>query len=57
MNALTPDKYNFERQRVRAFITDRNTFGVDLNPIAVELGQVSLWLNCIHEGRLCALVR
>ena len=33
-----------------AFITDRNTFGVDLNPIAMELGQVSLWLNCIHEG-------
>ena len=47
---ITPDKYNLERQKVRAFITDRNTFGVDLNPIAVELGQVSLWLNCIHEG-------
>ena len=47
---ITPDKYNLERQRVRAYITDRNTFGVDLNPIAVELGQVSLWLNCIHEG-------
>ena len=44
------DRYAYERQNVRAYITDRNTFGVDLNPIAMELGQVSLWLNCIHEG-------
>ena len=44
------DRYAYERQKVRAYITDRNTFGVDLNPIAMELGQVSLWLNCIHEG-------
>ncbi|MCY4541311.1 MAG: hypothetical protein OXB95_02785, partial [Rhodobacteraceae bacterium] len=40
----------FERQRVRAFITDRNVYGVDLNPIACELGEISLWLNGIHEG-------
>ena len=26
-------------------------FGVDLNPIAVELGQISLWLNCLHKGK------
>lgn len=44
------DRFAYERQKVRAYITDRNTFGVDLNPIAMELGQVSLWLNCIHEG-------
>jgi N-6 DNA Methylase len=44
------EKYAYERQKVRAYITDRNVFGVDLNPIAMELGQVSLWLNCIHEG-------
>ena len=24
-------------------------FGVDPNPVAVELAEVSLWLNCIHE--------
>lgn len=44
------DRYALERQKVRAYITDRNTFGVDFNPIAMELGQVTLWLNCIHEG-------
>ena len=44
------DRYAYERQKVRAYITDRNAFGVDVNPIAMELGQVSLWLNCIHKG-------
>jgi hypothetical protein len=37
-------------RRVRAYIADRNVFGVDLNPIAVELGQISLWLDCLHKG-------
>ena len=32
------------------FIADRNVFGVDLNPVAVELAEVSLWLNSIYEG-------
>jgi N-6 DNA Methylase len=44
------EKYGYERQKVRAYLADRNVFGVDLNPIAVELGQISLWLNCLHEG-------
>lgn len=37
-----------EKQRVRAYIADRSCFGVDLNPIAVELGAISLWLNSLH---------
>ena len=41
--------YADELQKVKHFITDRNVFGVDLNPIAVELAEVSLWLNCIHK--------
>ncbi|MBZ0115604.1 MAG: hypothetical protein K8H88_01325 [Sandaracinaceae bacterium] len=44
------DKYAFEKQRVKMFIADNNVFGVDLNPVAVELAEVSLWLNTIHEG-------
>ncbi|KQP00290.1 hypothetical protein [Methylobacterium sp. Leaf91] len=44
------ESFTYERQKVRAFLADRNVFGVDLNPIAVELGQVSLWLNCLHAG-------
>jgi hypothetical protein len=39
-----------ERQKVRAFISDRNCFGVDLNPVAVELGAISLWLNSLHRS-------
>ena len=36
-----------ELQRVRHFIADRNVFGADLNPVAMELAEVSLWLNSI----------
>ena len=39
-----------ELQRVKMFIADRNVYGIDLNPIAVELAEVSLWLNSIFEG-------
>ena len=42
------DKFR-ELQKVKHFIADRNVFGVDLNPVAVELAEVSLWLNCIVE--------
>lgn len=39
-----------ELQKVKMYIADRNVYGIDLNPIAVELAEVSLWLNTIHEG-------
>lgn len=39
-----------ELQKVKMYIADRNVYGVDLNPIAVELAEVSLWLNTIYEG-------
>ena len=42
-------EYADELQKVKHFITDRNVFGVDLNPVARELAEVSLWLNCIHN--------
>ena len=41
--------YADELQKTKHFITDRNVFGVDLNPVAGELAEVSLWLNCIHK--------
>ena len=41
--------YAGELQKTKHFITDRNVFGVDLNPVAHELAEVSLWLNCIHK--------
>ena len=42
------DQYPQELQKVRMYIADRNVFGVDLNPVAVELAEVSLWLNAIY---------
>ena len=37
-------------QQVKLYIADRNVYGVDLNPVARELAEVSLWLNCIHRS-------
>lgn len=42
------DEYPQELQKVRMLLADRNVFGVDLNPVAVELAEVSLWLNAIY---------
>lgn len=39
-----------ELQKVKMYIADRNIYGIDLNPVAVELAEVSLWLNTIFEG-------
>lgn len=44
------DEYSHEKQRVKMYIADNHVFGVDLNPVAVDLAQVSLWLNTIHKG-------
>ena len=44
------DEYTAEKQRVKMYIADNNVFGVDLNPVAVELAEVSLWLNAIFKG-------
>ncbi len=42
------DIYPQELQKVRMVLADRNVFGVDLNPVAVELAEVSIWLNAIY---------
>jgi hypothetical protein len=42
------EAYPRELQKVRMYLADRNAFGVDLNPVAVELAEVSLWLNAIY---------
>lgn len=39
-----------ELQKVKMYMADRNVYGIDLNPVAVELAEVSLWLNTIYEG-------
>jgi len=44
------EDYPKELQKVKMYIADNNVFGVDLNTVAVELAEVSLWLNTIYEG-------
>ena len=46
-NKIAHDKYTEELQRVKMYIADNNVFGVDLNPTAVELAEISLWLNAM----------
>jgi hypothetical protein len=48
--ALDPDIYQRELQKVKAHIALHQCYGVDLNETAVELAEVSLWLNAMHEG-------
>src|SRR5215471_18978114 len=42
------EAYPRELQKVRMYLADRNAFGIDQNPVAVELAEVSLWLNAIY---------
>ncbi|MBV0934404.1 Eco57I restriction-modification methylase domain-containing protein [Marinobacterium weihaiense] len=44
-------QYLQEKQQVKMYLADNNVFGVDLNPIAVELAEVSIWLNALSKDR------
>lgn len=44
------EEYREALQQVKMHIADHNVYGVDLNPIAVELAEVSLWLNALSES-------
>src|SRR5699024_9572010 len=47
---IDPEQYAEELQRVKAFIALHNVYGVDLNSTAVELAEVSLWLDTMAPG-------
>ncbi|MFH5211494.1 restriction endonuclease subunit M [Antrihabitans sp. NCIMB 15449] len=47
---IDPERYATELQKVKAYIALHRAYGVDLNATAVELAEVSLWLNVMHEG-------
>ncbi|WP_191550701.1 Eco57I restriction-modification methylase domain-containing protein [Kocuria rhizophila] len=47
---IDPEDYPRELQRVKAYIALHNVYGVDLNPTAVELAEVSLWLDTMSRG-------
>lgn len=47
---LDADRYQRELQKVKAHFALNQSYGVDLNATAVELAEVSLWLNCMYPG-------
>ncbi|MGP4049290.1 class I SAM-dependent DNA methyltransferase [Streptomyces sp. 2A115] len=47
---VDPEARPVELQKAKAYIALHNAYGVDLNATAVELAEVSLWLNSMHPG-------
>lgn len=48
---LSLEDYGKELQRVKMYLADNCVYGVDLNPVAVELAEVSLWLNALSDDK------
>ena len=51
--AIPSGEYQEHKRRVRARLATNYCHGIDLNPVAVELGKVSLWLGTIYQGGKC----
>src|SRR5690606_2319075 len=47
---VDPDERPRELQKVKAWIALHQVYGVDLNATAVELAEISLWLDTMSEG-------
>ncbi len=47
---LDPDEYPQRLQEVKAYLALHQVYGVDLNATAVELAEISLWLDTMGEG-------
>ncbi len=47
---IPADQYQEEWARVKYHFVVHNCYGVDLNPLAAELGKVSLWLNVLGRN-------
>ena len=47
---IDPDEYPRRLQEVKAYLALHNVYGVDLNATAVELAEISLWLDTMVAG-------
>jgi len=47
---IPAEEYPAELQRVKAYLALHQVYGVDLNATAVELAEVSLWLDTMQAG-------
>jgi len=48
---IPQSRYAAEQQKVKMYLADHAVFGIDLNPVAIELAEVSLWLNALSDDR------
>lgn len=48
-NAPAVQSFDYYKSEAKSYLLRNSVYGVDLNPTAVELAKVSLWLNCLHE--------
>ena len=47
---IPPEDYPAEKQKVKAYLALHQCYGVDLNATAVELAEITLWLDAMHPG-------
>jgi hypothetical protein len=47
---IDPDDYPKRLQQVKAYLALHNVYGVDLNDMAVEFAEITLWLDTMVEG-------
>jgi hypothetical protein len=47
---IPAEDYPAEQQKVKAHLALHQCFGVDLNATAVELAEITLWLDAMHPG-------
>ncbi|MPY59579.1 Eco57I restriction-modification methylase domain-containing protein [Streptomyces spongiae] len=47
---IDPEDYQRELQKAKAYIALHNAYGVDLSEMAVEIAEISLWLNTMYRG-------
>lgn len=47
---IDPEDYPRRLQEVKAYLALHNVYGVDLNATAVELAEISLWLDTMVQG-------
>ena len=47
---IDPDEFPRKLQETKAYIALHNVYGVDLNATAIELAEISLWLDTMVEG-------
>jgi len=47
---ISPENYQRRLQETKTWLATRNLYGVDINPAALELGKLALWLNVMHPA-------